>query len=218
MRPTLNFVSGFVIAVSLLLSAAAARADGRTATLVGSAQAIADENRKADAFRLERYGDRARLEQAIAAGELAPIADTACYYVDEELGEEDPDRAELYVHAKPWVRNFLDQFLGRAHAELDFRFAVTSLVRPRSYQKQLRRSNSSAASESTHATGSTVDIAMAGLTWSQKQWVRKELLDLERRGLILATEEPRIGCFHIFVSPDFSVMEPVCSPDVAGSP
>lgn len=188
----------------------------RTASLIGTAEAINDENRRADGYRLERYRDRDRLKRAVDEAELVPIGDTASYYIDEELGEEDPDRAELYVHARPWVKRFLDQFLARAHSELGFRFAVTSLVRPKSYQRRLRRTNGAAADESTHATGSTVDIAMAGLSWAQKQRLRKMLLELESRGLVLATEEPRIGCFHIFVSPDFKNLDPVCSPDDDG--
>lgn len=197
-------------------AALAAAGRGQTAaapSLLGSAESLAEENRRADALKLERYRDRSRLEQAVAAGELVPVGDTDSYLIDEELGEEDPDQAELYVHARPWVKKFLDQFLGQAHAELNFRFAVTSLARPKTYQARLRESNSAAARESTHPTGSTVDISMDGLSWKQKQWVRKRLLDLEGRGLVLATEEPRIGCFHIFVDPSFDTLEPVCSPD-----
>ncbi len=209
-------------AVCALLAGGTAAAGGngrppRLPSLLPSAEALAEENRRADAGKLERYRDRQRLEQAIAAGELVPLSDTASYFIDEELGEEDPDKAELYVHARPWVKEFIDQFLGRAHVELGFRFAVTSLVRPKTYQSRLRESNRSAAKESTHPTGSTVDISLNGLTWPQKQWVRKKLLELEARGLILATEEPRIGCFHVFVAPEFDGLDPVCSPDNPGS-
>ena len=51
--------------------------------------------------------------------------------------------------------------------------------------------------------GSTVDISLSGLDWHQKQWLRKRLLALEEEGQVLATEEARVGCFHIFVYPTY---------------
>jgi len=182
-------------------------------SLIGTSESLYEENRRADGCKLERYRDRDRLERAVASGELVLIGDSASYLIDAELGEEDPDQAEMYVYARPWVKYFLDQFLGRAHAELGFRFHVTSLVRPKTYQSRLRESNSAAARESTHPTGSTVDISIDGLSWKQRQWIRKGLLELEARGMVLATEETHIGCFHIFVAPEFDGLDPVCSPD-----
>ncbi len=187
-------------------------------SLLGSYESLTEENRRADACKLERYRDRARLEQAIASGELVAIGDTDSYFIDQELGEEDPDKAEAYVHVRPWVKTFLDQFLGRAHEELGFRFALTSLVRPKTYQSRLRETNTAAARESTHTTGATVDISLGGLTWTQKQWVRKKLLELEARGVIMATEEAHIGCFHVFVTPDFTNLDPVCAPPCPPAP
>jgi len=211
------------LAASPAKSGSAASAAGKcraapAPSLLGSTESLDAENCWVDSHKLERYRDRARLRQAIAADELVSVSDTDSYFIDQELGEEDPDVAELYVYARPWVKDFLDQFLGQAHAELGFRFALTSLVRPKDYQSRLRQSNSAAAKESTHTTGSTVDIAFEGLTWKQKQWVRKKLLELESRGLIMATEEVHNGCFHVFVSSDFKTLAPVCSPDDSRSP
>src|SRR3989338_3864284 len=71
--------------------------------LLGSEEALAAENRAADAAGLPRLKNGAELEKLVESGALLPVEDATAYFLDEELGEEDPDRAELYAHARPWL-------------------------------------------------------------------------------------------------------------------
>jgi hypothetical protein len=189
--------------------------------LRGSEDSLARENRMADAAGLPRLKDRTELETAIADGTLVPIEDTDAFVIDGELGEEDPDHAELYAYARPTTKVFLDDLLGEAHRRFGHRFAVTSLVRTDEYQSVLRASNRSAASgktldeRSTHLTGATVDITLVGVPWKPKQWLRKRLIELEKRGLIQATEERRQYCFHVLVLPAYG--DAIHPPESQGS-
>jgi hypothetical protein len=177
--------------------------------LRGTEEALARENRLADANGLPRFKDRAELEKAVADGILTPLLDTDAYAIDGELGEEDPDNAELYANTQAWTRMFLDDVLGEGHKKFGLRFAITSLARTQEYQDTLRESNAAAAdgrtsdSRSTHLTGATVDISLVGMSWRAKQWFRKRLIELEKKGLIQATEERHQYCMHILVLPGY---------------
>src|SRR5687767_4561623 len=107
--PLLSLILGLT-----LLPASPAEAGGRrkqrsasAAILRGSRGALAGENALADRHDLTRLRDLPELRRFIAAGLLVPIASTASYELDPTLGEEDPDNASLYAHARPWVRTFL---------------------------------------------------------------------------------------------------------------
>lgn len=185
------------------------RRDPIPSILRPSEEALAFENKAADDAGLPRFKDRSELEKAIADGELVPIEDTVAYYIHEELGEEDPDNAELYAYARPWTKKFLDDVLGRASKQFKKKFPLTSLVRTDEYQETLLEHNRAAATgdtpetRSTHLTGATVDIGFKYARWKTRQWLRKRLIALEKEGKILAIEERSQNCFHVLVLPAY---------------
>lgn len=181
------------------------------ATLVASSSELYRENRLAEKCRLSRIKDRANLEWFISEGLLVPLphGGEEAYVIDANLGEEDPDNAALYIHVRPWVKEFVETVAEMAQTEIGVRIRITSLVRPLKYQRRLQEHNRNAASESTHPTGSTVDIALSELDWQQKNWLRQYVLRLEKDGLVEATEERGNQCLHIFVHPAFAQPEPL---------
>jgi hypothetical protein len=199
------------LGLTFLLHAAPAEAQRRPSypTLRGSRAALARENAWADRHDLTRIRDLAELRRFIAAGLLVPVASSDAYVIDATLGEEDPDDAALYAHARPWTLAFLDDLLVEGHRLHGDRYEITSLVRTQAYQRTLRRHNAAAASgrtrreRSSHLTGATVDIRTEGLSADGHRWLRERLVELERLGAVLATEERYNGCFHIMVSPDY---------------
>ncbi|HTK04755.1 MAG TPA: DUF5715 family protein [Candidatus Eisenbacteria bacterium] len=203
-----------ILALTLLHSTPAAAQPRRSrsasaAVLRGSRGALAGENELADRHHLSRLRDEAELRRFIAAGLLVPVASTDAYELDPTLGEEDPDNAALYAHARPWVRAFLDDVFAEGHRLHGDRYRITSMVRTLAYQRSLRRHNPFAATgrtrdeRSSHMTGSTVDIRSTELSPAGIAWLRNRLAELERAGAIRATEERYNGCFHIMVAPDF---------------
>jgi hypothetical protein len=181
------------------------------AVLLGSPAALAEENRIADEFGLARFKDLAELRAHVADGRLVPIADDGPVTVDGQLGEHDPDNAKLYAHARPWVKQFLRDLAADSAMPAGAKFRVTSLSRTEEYQKKLRRKSAVAASgatpakRSSHLTGSTVDISTKDMPPAVQAWLRKRLADMERRGLLQATEEKWGAlCFHIMVRPDYA--------------
>ncbi|MFC1702983.1 DUF5715 family protein [Patescibacteria group bacterium] len=180
-------------------------------TLMASQAELFHENKLAEACRLSRIKDRAHLEWFINEGLLVPLSygGEEAYVIDTNLGEEDPDNAVLYVHVRPWVKVFVETVAERARTEIGARIRITSLVRPIDYQRRLREHNRNATSESTHATGSTIDISLVELEWREKNWLRQYILLLEKSGLVEATEERANQCLHIFVHPAFGLPSPV---------
>lgn len=176
------------------------------ATLVASTEELLQENRTAERCRVSSIKDKINLRWYIEQGLLVPLrdADDEDYEISPDLAEGDPDDPELYLYARPWAKDFVEAFAARARAEIGVRIRITSLVRPEDYQQRLRDYNGYAARESTHPTGATVDISLSDLTWRERNWMRKQLLGLERLGLVEATEERGNYCMHVFVHPSFS--------------
>lgn len=210
----------FFLSLVLLLPASPAHAQrrprrphktGAAQVLRGSPAALARENAVADRWRLSRIRDRAELRRFIDRGLLVPIRPTPAYALDETLGEADPDHRELYAHARPWVRAFLDDLLVEGHRLHGDRFVITSMVRTVDYQRRLRREYAAAAGAtgprsrmSSHLTGSTLDIKIMGLSSAAAAWLRVRLVELERLGAVQATEEGSSSvCFHVMVFPDY---------------
>jgi len=177
-------------------------------TLIASTEELLQENRTAEKCRISSIKDKTNLRWYIEQGLLVPLrdADDAPYEVSPDLAEGDPDDPEMYLYARPWTKEFIETFAARAQTEIGIRIRITSLVRPEEYQKRLREYNSYAARESTHPTGATVDISLSDLTWRERNWMRRYLLELERLGVVEATEERGNYCMHVFVHPSFSLM------------
>ncbi len=177
-------------------------------SLAGSPWSQARQNRIANRYHLARIKNRKELKNFIEKNLLIPIDSTEVYYVDKEIGSADSQYAHLYRYARPWVKKFLNETLDECFRENHQKFLITSLVRTRTYQNNLRRWNRNAISgrvwwrQSSHLTGSTVDISTIGMSQETKIWMRKRLKKLEKEGWIEATEEHgNQNCFHIMVFP-----------------
>ncbi len=203
----------YVLALIVTLTSFAADADaGRRkrrkgssvpAELRGGEAAQKRHNRAANAENLTRLDDRDDLKRFIAQGHLVPITDTTSYYLDA-IGGHDPGHEDLYRHARPWTKRFLDAELKAGHDAFGHRFKVTSLVRTDVYQGRICRSRNRAAicggswwEQSLHLTGATVDISKEGMSAKTLAWMRKRLVRLQKQGLVAAIEER--GAFHVFV-------------------
>lgn len=98
------------------------------------------------------------------------------------------DRVE-YPFVLATTREVVYAFAGRYHASCGERLMVTSAVRPRVEQPR------NASRKSVHPTGMAVDFRRPGgrcLTF-----MRKELIALEKQGVVEATEERHPVHFHV---------------------
>jgi hypothetical protein len=178
--------------------------------LRGSPTSLARENQVADQWHLQRYKDAAELRAAEGAGQLVPVRSHGSVTVADDIGDLDKANAEAYRYARPWVAWFLDDLVADPSFPKGADFKVTSLVRSEVYQRRVLKVSLTAAKgntpmrRSSHLTGSTVDITTKDMPDPLKAWMRKALLNLERKGLVQATEE-QFGslCFHVMVFPNY---------------
>jgi hypothetical protein len=166
-------------------------------TLRGNHDSLVRQNTRSEEEALERIEDDADLQARIAGGMLVRVPESQALSVNTALPE---DRR----YCRPWTADFLTA-LSHAH-QLQFHrpLIVSSAVRTVEYQKRLMRTNHNAADAegdivSPHLTGATIDIAKSGLSRSEMQWMRGELLAYQNAGVIDVEEEFRQRCFHITV-------------------
>lgn len=175
----------------------------KAASLRGSKESLDKQYRMARELRLPRIQNVAQINQLLMNGQLYELPRQGeTFYLDEQIGEYDPMYAHMYRVASPvaikfisqWSRKFYNQFDGK-------RLKVTSLVRTVEYQKKLQRrnANATAVSRSAHLTGSAIDISYKELVADEIKWMRTELLALEKKQMIEATEERFQACFHVMV-------------------
>ena len=167
--------------------------------LRGSPEARALENAMVELFGFERFEDDAAMEQAIHDRRLVPVPNNRYVKWHKDLPAK-------YAYVLPHVRDLLLE-KGRALREKTKKpIIITSAIRPKSYQIELRRRNGNAAPTegpfaSTHSTGSTVDIGYKGLTRREVRWLMRSSSKMESRGEIQATKEHHQACFHVMVYP-----------------
>ncbi len=186
--------------------------------LDGSPAALARENDVADQWQLRRFKDSSELRAAENAGVLVPICPHGSIVIADDIGSLDMASRDVYQFARPWVAWFLDDLVADPSFPKGATFKVTSLVRSEAYQALLLKVSLTAASgttpqrRSSHLTGSTVDITTKDMPEPLKAWMRRALVDLERRGLVQATEEKWGAlCFHIMVFPAYQKGTVSCS-------
>ncbi len=97
-----------------------------------------------------------------------------------------------YVRAE--TRTFVERLAGQYRRACGERMVVTSASRPQS----MRLINGS--DRSVHPTGIAVDLRKSN-DRRCRDWLRETLVELERAGLIEATEEFRPPHFHVAVFP-----------------
>jgi len=186
-------IAFFVLALLAASSAAASDFD----ILKGSAESLRRQNDEADRENLSRLEEN-DLEFFIKTGWLVPLPENYNMIVDSRL-------AERYRWCRPWTRDFLLN-LGAAYGEtFSNPIQINSAVRTVQSQIALRRVNANAAPakdgefQSTHLTGSAVDIAKKGMYPEQIDWMRRRLAALQKMHLIIVEEEFYQQVFHIMV-------------------
>ncbi len=168
------------------------------------------QNDAADRYDLSRLETLDDLRAFVDAGRLVSVGDTDAYAIDQTLAEMDPEHRDLYRHARPWTKAFLDHELGAAHDAFGTRYVITSLVRTQAYQRRLCHSNGNAIcgasgwKRSSHLTGATVDISRIGLSRKEDAWIRRRLNTLASQGKVIYIQEYGQYCFHVMVLPSYA--------------
>ena len=206
-RRTLPFVSrwyGTLVAVVLVRTICVVLVLGVLSpetSLANSLRANSDsqmiQNEQADRDKLSRLEDQEMLQRFARLRLLVSVpANARGYYLHGVP-------ARLH-YLRPWSKLFLDRLSNQFRARFGKRLRITSLIRTAEYQKSLGRRNSNAASafgekRSTHLTGASLDVSKKGVTRAQRQWLRRVLTSLKRRGYLFAVEEFQQPNFHIMV-------------------
>jgi len=162
-------------AISLLATSLAAQ------SLRGSRASVDLMYDRAQEEDLSFYRTSSSVRDAVKEGELVRIAETA----DLSLGRV------RYPYVLEGTRAWVTEFANRYHARCGQRLVVTSGARPLT---QMPRNGSP---KSVHPTGMAVDLRKP--TGSCLKWLRRELLDEEKKGSVEATEERHPAHFHVAV-------------------
>lgn len=153
-------------------------------SLRGSRASIDRMHRRARAERLPFLETAASVRRAVARGRLLPLA------VDSAV--------RLHAVSHPYVHPAVRTFVGRLgvqyHAACGEPLVVTSATRPATRQPP------NASARTVHPTGMAVDLRRPAAR-DCLAWLRRTLLDLERAGLLEATEERAPAHFHVAVFP-----------------
>jgi hypothetical protein len=175
---------GALVALSSLSSAASAQRRARMPEALRGSQASVQRMWDfAQQHRLPFYLTPTNLRDAVEQGKLVPLTGDAHYEVT---------RSVRYSYATPEAKQFVAEFAPRYLAACGSPLTVTSAARPIS--RQPRNSNP----YSVHPTGIAVDLRRPPAGPCQT-WVRTALAELERKGVIEATEERRPVHFHVAV-------------------
>lgn len=167
--------------------------------LKGSHDALLEQNIMADKYDLSRIEDDKMLERFVRSGYLVQLPRNAInYYLDDGLSDR-------YAYARPWTKLFIERLASQYYANFREKLKITSAVRTIKNQAVLDRTNPAAApakgpAASSHETGSTFDISKKDMSKKGKKWLQKVLGDLDRQGIIEATEER--AAFHTMVYKD----------------
>ncbi|MGA9884846.1 MAG: DUF5715 family protein [Candidatus Acidiferrales bacterium] len=190
----------FLVA-ALLIASPAMMHGGARSVLAANASSQTIQNAHANAYHLARMRNRAMIVQFFEAGYLVSVPpETRTYYLHGIPPE--------YSYLRPWAKRFLDQMSREYYADFHAQLRVTSLIRTVSLQERLARRNFNAAEatgddRSSHLTGATLDISKHSMSWREKKWLRRQLVELEQSGYLYAVEEFRQPCFHVMVYPNY---------------
>lgn len=195
-----------LVVAALLIASPATMHGGARSLLAANTASQSIQNARADAYHLARMTDRSMVEDFAAAGYLVSVPpETRSYYLHGVPAS--------YSYLRPWAKRFLDQISLEYYANFHQPLRVTSLIRTVSLQRRLARRNFNAADatgddRSSHLTGATLDISKHSMSWSEKKWLRRELIELEQSGYLYAIEEFRQPCFHVMVFPNYRDSSP----------
>jgi hypothetical protein len=150
-------------------------------SLRGSRASVDRMFTRAVSSELDFYSTSKGVYQSVKDGELVLISITM------DLTLEDVS----YPFVLPKTLDVLNAFAKKYRAACGERLVVTSAARPRTEQPR------NASKKSVHPTGMAVDFRRP--TGNCLTWMRSELVALERRGVLEATEERRPVHFHVAV-------------------
>lgn len=192
-----------IIVALIFLSALWATSESHAASLWGGKAAMAEENAAADRDNLSRIQNNAELQKMKDKAYLMPLPQNDTITIDPRLPEQ-------LRWCRYWTREFLLDVGEAFYKKFKHPLQINSAVRTADHQLNLSRAGnhnaapSSGPLTSTHLTGATIDIGKLPMSEDEIEWMRKELLQLEDRGLIDATEEYNQMVFHIMVHKSYS--------------
>ncbi len=173
------------------------------------------QNRAANKYGLIRLKDLNDLQALIKSTgklRLVQVTSSKSYWLNKNIGQLDPNNKQLYRYVRVWTKAFLDKETAAARKATGDRYEVAGMVRTDDYQKKLHnyKGNKLGAirgkkwwQQSSHLTGSTVDISLDGMSSASKKWWRKRLQKLQKQGKVIAVEEVCGNHFHIMVLPTY---------------
>jgi len=198
------------------------KTEGHPASLDGTGSSKSHEMDLARQYNLSLMRTDDSVRDMKKKGYLVDVPRTGRHYYLDEIGIGYPTNRNFLYTARPWIKNFIEKESRRISSELSgAKLKVTSLTRSQDYQnflrtgkykgKQVQPPNNNASTDSAHPTGAVIDISKyTGTGKSRKllpekalKALRERLLELERMGVIEATEEMNQATFHIFVTPDY---------------
>ncbi len=105
--------------------------------------------------------------------------------------------------ARPYVKLFLLRLSEQSYRACKDKLKVAGLTRSYEYQiflnEVMKNHNATSPKKSPHVRGTALDISYLEMSPGQKQWMRENLVKLERANYIEATEELVQKTFHIMV-------------------
>jgi hypothetical protein len=167
----------------------------------GSHDKLVEQNVELDKSQVQRMNSEYDLLQSEMANDLVQVNETEALKIADNL-------LDTRRYARPWTRDFLQDFSQAYYEQFHTPLQVNSLVRTADQQAWLRRHNRYAApawgdTASTHLAGVAVDLSRRGLTTTQYQWIRGYLAPLQQKGLVDPIEE-RQPVLHIVVFDKYS--------------
>jgi hypothetical protein len=170
-----------VMFAMLALAALAPRVHAQS--LRGSLASISRMHRQAVREDLRFYETTTGVRNAVKKGRLVRLRTTASVTYSRVR----------WPYVQPETRLFVERLGTQYRAACGERLVITSAVRPASRQP------ANATERSVHPTGMAIDLRKP--RGQCLAWLRAALLDLEREGVIEATEEYGPPHFHVAVFP-----------------
>ncbi len=169
--------------VALPVSAQKARKNVEPAELHGSKESVERMYDFAVSHGLPFYLTQTNVDEAVLHGRLVPLDGDTTYELTRGVG---------FSYSTREARQFVREFAPQYHTACGAPLTVSSAVRPTN--KQPRNANP----HSVHPTGIAVDIRRP-FYGTCLDWVRGALAELERQGIIEATEEHHPVHLHVAV-------------------
>ncbi len=167
---------------------------------------LARENIEANRAKLSRLTEK-NLDSFKQKGLLVPLPNNEFVIIDSRLDEK-------WRWCRPWTFRFLMSIGKEYKAAFGKPIQINSALRTVERQRVIakgsakEKGNVNAASaerglrQSTHLTGSTIDIAKKVMSSEEIKWMRKRLNGLQKKSRILYRNEFKQSVFHIYVKRD----------------